>query len=81
MPKKAKRSTADFLELAEAFIDISAHLIGATSSYKEFAGNSKRAGRRDALYTTRLRDYKRACARARKMAKKLVKQADHVSGI
>jgi hypothetical protein len=52
-------------ELEEALEDAVAHLAGATSAYETFAGNSKRAGVRDALYTTRLSDFKKATERTR----------------
>lgn len=51
-------------ELYEALSDATIHLIGAASAYQIFAGNSRRAGKRDALYTTRMRDFRRAVARA-----------------
>jgi transposase-like protein len=50
----------------EAFSDVLAALVGAVSSYENFAGNSKRPGVRDALYSTRLRDYHNAIERAQK---------------
>lgn len=52
-------------KLLEALLDATAHLAGATSAYERFAGNSKRAGVRDALYSTRLSDFKKATERAR----------------
>lgn len=54
-------------ELLEALKDTTAHLAGATSAYKEFAGNARRAGKRDALYSTRLRDFEKAVERAREV--------------
>lgn len=50
----------------EAFSDVIAALVGAVSSYENFAGNSKRPGVRDALYATRIKDYHKAIERARK---------------
>jgi hypothetical protein len=58
-------------ELVEAIRDISAHLIAATSAYETFAGNHKRPGVRDALFGTRLKDYKNACDRARKICQRV----------
>lgn len=52
-------------EFIEALTDATAHLMGATSAYKDFAGNFKRPGKRDALYSTRLKDFEKACDRAR----------------
>lgn len=57
-------------ELYEALIDATAHLVGAASAYQTFAGNSRRAGVRDALYNTRLQDFNKAVARARHMLTK-----------
>lgn len=51
--------------LKEALMDAVAHLAGAVSAYETFAGNSKRAGVRDALYNTRSADFRRALERTR----------------
>jgi alpha-amylase/alpha-mannosidase (GH57 family) len=60
-PRLTDRET----ELDSAFLDILASLVAAVSSYENYAGNSKRPGVRDALYNTRLADYKQAIQRAR----------------
>jgi hypothetical protein len=56
--------------LRKALMDATAHLAGAVSAYETFAGNSKRSGKRDALYSTRLSDFQKALARARTELKK-----------
>jgi hypothetical protein len=58
-------AASEISRLKNALMDATAHLAGATSAYEHFAGNSKRAGVRDALYSTRLSDFKRALERAR----------------
>lgn len=55
----------------EALKDATVYLAAATSSYEHFAGNSQRAGRRDALYGTKLNDYHNALTRAREALKAL----------
>lgn len=50
----------------EAFKEVLAALVAATSAYETFAGNSKRPGVRDALYAIRLKDYQKEIERARK---------------
>lgn len=60
------KAKLDGYKLYEALMDATAHLAGATSAYETFAGNSKRAGKRDALYSTRLADFQKALERARK---------------
>lgn len=62
--RSAKQAEAlEFIK--EEFINALANLAAATSSYKNFVGNSKRSGVRDPLYNTRLKDYERAEERAR----------------
>ena len=51
--------------MVEALKDAVAHLAGATSAYKTYAGNSKREGVRDALYSTLLKDFEKATERGR----------------
>ncbi len=58
-------------QLQEALIDATAHLAGAASAYKEYAGNAERAGRRDALYTTRLSDFEKATERASAVCRRI----------
>lgn len=60
---RARRAERE-AEIREAFSDVLAALVGAVSSYETFAGNSKRPGVRDALYSTRLKDYQNAIERA-----------------
>jgi hypothetical protein len=57
--------------IGEAFKDLLAHLVAATSAYETFAGNSKRPGVRDAFYSTRLSDYQKAVERGRKAYQEL----------
>ena len=60
-----KRQTVPRAQLIEALSDAAAHLVGAASAYKTYAGNSERPGKRDALYNTRSKDFDAACKRAR----------------
>lgn len=60
----------------EAFKDVLAHLAAATSVYEHFAGNSKRAGVRDALYSTRLTDFRRSVERGREAYQKLFGESE-----
>ena len=65
LTQEIERLRANSKLMEAALIDATAHLAGAVSAYEHFAGNSKRAGIRDALYSTRLSDFHKALARAR----------------
>jgi hypothetical protein len=52
-------------ELEDGLADATAHLAGATSAYKIYAGNSERRSIRDAFYKTRLNDFEKSLTRAR----------------
>jgi hypothetical protein len=62
---RAEQAEAQVERLREALLDAAAHLVGVTSAYEHYAGNSKRPGRRDPLFSTKLMDYKHAVRRAR----------------
>ena len=72
----AATTIADVPAMVEAFKDATAHLAGATSAYETYAGNSKRAGVRDAVYSTRLKDFQKATERARAALRALDGEGD-----
>lgn len=51
---------------SEEFMNVLTHLISAASAYAEYTGNSEKAGKRDALFKTRLADFNKAIERGRK---------------
>lgn len=57
--------------LQNALIDATAHLAGVVSAYEQYVGRHNRRGRRDPLYETRIKDFKRALNRALKAVKEL----------
>ena len=61
-------------QLIEAFVDVAAHLVAATSAYEKHASRARHLKPRavaDALFTTRLNDFKQAAARAQAACQKL----------
>ena len=63
-------------QLIEAFLDSTAHLVAAASAYERHASRSKHLKPRavaDALFTTRLNDFKQAAERAQAVSKNLLK--------
>ncbi len=63
----------EIIEFArEIATDAIAHAAGATSAYKQYAGNSERRSVRDALYKTRLNDFEKAVERNRASLLKLI---------
>jgi hypothetical protein len=66
---------ASALKMArEALIDAVAHLAGATSAYETYAGNVDRRSVRDALFHTRVKDFRDAIIRTRVQLVELDKQ-------
>ena len=61
-------------QLIEAFVDATAHLVAAASAYEKHASRARHLKPRavaDALFTTRLNDFKQAAARAQAACQKL----------
>lgn len=61
-------------QLIEAFVDAAAHLVAAASAYEKHASRSRHLKPRavaDALFTTRINDFKQAAARAQAACQKL----------
>ena len=61
-------------QLIESFLDSAAHLVAAASAYEKHASRSRHLKPRavaDALFTTRLDDFKQAAARAQVACQKL----------
>ena len=61
-------------QLVEAFMDAAAHLVAAAYAYEKHASRSRQLKPRavaDALFTTRLNDFKQAAARAQAACQKL----------
>ena len=61
-------------QLIEAFLDSAAHLVAAASAYEKHASRARHLKPRavaDALFTTRLNDFKQAAARAQAACQKL----------
>ena len=63
-------------QLIEAFVDATAHLVAAASAYEKHASRDRHLKPRavaDALFTTRLNDFKQAAERAQAVSKNLLK--------
>jgi len=58
-------------QLRSAFLDMLAHLAGASAAYEKFAGSVTKKGERDAFYNTRSKDFRHALVRARRAFKTL----------
>ena len=66
-------------QLIEAFVDAAAHLVAAASAYEKHASRARHLKPRavaDALFTTRLNDFKQAAARAQAACQKLTVKAN-----
>jgi hypothetical protein len=63
--QKINELVAENANLRDALLDATAHLAAATSAYEKFVGRHDRRGRADALFNTRIGDFKGALERVR----------------